>query len=111
VDEQYVKIGSVEELFQSLQNPGAVILCGGTDLVLKMRKGLLSAKTLLDISDLDQLREIRQKCGCIEIGAAVTFSQIIEEAIIGEQIPILVSWHFASSAPLRSGIEEPLEGT
>jgi len=90
VDEQYVKIGSVEELFQSLQNPGAVILCGGTDLVLKMRKGLLSAKTLLDISDLDQLREIRQKCGCIEIGAAVTFSQILEEAIIGEQIPILV---------------------
>ena len=90
MDEQYVKIGSVEELFHSLQNPGAVILCGGTDLVVNMRKGLLSAKTLLDISDLDELREIRQKCGCIEIGAAVTFSQIIEEAIICEQIPILV---------------------
>lgn len=90
MDEQYVKIGSVKELFQSLQNPAAVILCGGTDLVVNMRKGLLSAKTLLDISDLDELREIRQKCGCIEIGAAVTFSQIIEEAIICEQIPILV---------------------
>jgi len=89
VDEQYIKIGSVEELFQSLQNPGAVILCGGTDLVVKMRKGLLSTKTLLDISDLDQLRKIRQERGCIEIGAAVTFSQIIEEAIIREQIPIL----------------------
>lgn len=89
MDEQYIKIGSVEELLQSLQSPGAVILCGGTDLVVKMRKGLLSAKTLLDISDLDQLREIRQERGCIEIGAAVSFSQIIEEAIIHEQIPIL----------------------
>ena len=89
MDEHYIKIGSVEKLLQSLQDPGAVILCGGTDLVVKMRQGLLSAKTLLDISDLDQLREIRQERGCIEIGAAVTFSQIIEEAIIGEQIPIL----------------------
>lgn len=89
MDEQYIKIGSVEELLQSLQSPGAVILCGGTDLVVKMRKGLLSTKTLLDISDLDQLREIRQERGCIEIGAAVSFSQIIEEAIIREQIPIL----------------------
>jgi len=89
VDEQYVRISSVEELFQYLQNPGAVILCGGTDLVVKMRKGLLSPKTLLDISDLDELREIRQTRGCIEIGAAVTFSQIIEETIICEQIPIL----------------------
>ena len=89
MDKQYVRIRSIQELFHYLQDPGAVILCGGTDLVVKIRAGLLSPRTLLDISDLDRLREIRQERGCIEIGAAATFSQIMGETLICEQIPIL----------------------
>jgi len=66
-----------------------MILCGGTDLLVKMRSGLVSPKLLLDISELASLREIRKADGRIEIGAAVTESELLASDVIQEHLPLL----------------------
>jgi len=86
---QYLKVNSTEELLAHLDQPGAMILCGGTDLLVKMRGGLVSPTLLLDISELDSLRETRKTDGRIEIGAAVTESELLASDTIREHLPLL----------------------
>jgi len=84
-----LKVNSTEELLAHLDQPGAMILCGGTDLLVKMRGGLVSPTLLLDISELDSLRETRKTDGRIEIGAAVTESELLASDTIREHLPLL----------------------
>jgi len=91
VGQQYLKVNSIEELLANLDKPGAMVLCGGTDLVVKMRSGLLSPELLLDISDLPELREIRNIGSKIEIGAAVTQSELLASEIVRERLPLLIT--------------------
>jgi len=66
-----------------------MILCGGTDLIVKMRSGLVSPTLLLDISDLARLREIRKTEDRVNIGAAVTASELLASDVIKEYLPFL----------------------
>ena len=86
---QFLKVNSTEELLAHLGEPGAAILCGGTDLLVKMRSGLLSPTLLLDISELEPLRAIRKAEGRIDIGAAVTESELLTSTVIREHLPLL----------------------
>ena len=86
---EYLKVNSTEELLAHLGQPGAMILCGGTDLIVKMRSGLVSPTLLLDISDLASLREIRKTEDRVDIGAAVTESELLASDVIKEYLPCL----------------------
>ncbi len=85
----YVKIKEVSELLAHIEEPGARILCGGTDLVVKMRSGTIDPQVLLDISDTQALRGIRKVDGRIEIRAATTVSEIIADPAVLEKLPLL----------------------
>jgi CO/xanthine dehydrogenase FAD-binding subunit len=86
---EFTKVASVEELLERLAEPGARILCGGTDLLVKMRGGLVLPSRLLDVSDLPELRGLSEKDGAIEIGAAVPFSEILANEVVRDRLPIL----------------------
>ncbi len=85
----YVKIKTVPELLSRIEDPGARILCGGTDLVVKMRSGAIDPQVLLDISDTQALRGIEEKDGHVIIGAATTVSEIIADPVVAEKLPLL----------------------
>lgn len=86
---EYVRVRSLPELLERLTEPGARILCGGTDLLVKMRGGFVSPHLLLDVSDLPELRGLSEKDGAIEIGAAVPFSEILANEVVRGRLPIL----------------------
>jgi CO/xanthine dehydrogenase FAD-binding subunit len=88
---QYLKVSSIEQLLQKIDEPEARILCGGTDLLVKMRSKLIRPRLLLDISEIEELRGIREGNGEIEIGAAVTEGEIIASKGIVERLPLLVT--------------------
>lgn len=88
---QYLKVSSIEQLLQNIDEPEARILCGGTDLLVKMRSKLIQPRLLLDISEVEELRGIRVGNGEIEIGAAVTEGEIIASKGIAERLPLLVT--------------------
>jgi len=85
----YVRPTGIPELLAALQDDGAAIVCGGTDLLVKMRRGLVSPRSLIDVSRLDELRGIEQVDGEIRIGAAVSENEILRSRLVVERLPLL----------------------
>ena len=87
--QDYIKPGSIAEAVEALKTPGAMLLCGGTDLLVKRRMGIVEPKLFVDISDLAPLRVLREADGAIEIGAAVPIAEIIASPLVHEKLPLL----------------------
>ena len=85
----YVKIKDMCELLSRIEEPGARILCGGTDLVVKMRAGAIDPQVLLDISNTEDLRGIEENNDRVTIGSATTVSEIIADPVIARKLPLL----------------------
>ena len=85
----YVKIKTVQDLIDRIEGQNVRILCGGTDLVVKMRAGAIDPQVLLDISDTEDLRGISEEKDAVTIGAATTVSEIIADPVIAEKLPLL----------------------
>ena len=72
------------------EHPGAVIIAGGSDVLIQMREGRLAGKELVSIYGADELRGITMEDdGTIRIGALTSFSHIHADPIINEHIKVL----------------------
>jgi len=60
----------------------ARIIAGGTDLVIGLRNGNHSPHWLIDITRIEELREIEEMDGALSIGAAVTHSEISSSSLV-----------------------------
>ena len=85
----YARPESIEQLLALLQQPNAAILCGGTDLVVKIRTRLLDPSLLIDISELPPLRTIAWEEDRVEIGAAVTESELLASEELVARFPLM----------------------
>jgi len=91
VDWQYKRPESTDELLEALEEPGALIVCGGTDVMVKLRSGLVAPRALVDVSRLGALRGIREEEDHVVIGAATTESEALDSDIIRRRFPLLVA--------------------
>jgi len=91
VDWQYKRPESTDELLEALEEPGALIVCGGTDVMVKLRSGLVAPRALVDVSRLGALRGIREEEDHVVIGAATTESEALDSDIIRRRLPLLVA--------------------
>jgi xanthine dehydrogenase FAD-binding subunit len=89
--EKYNKVKSVSEAVSLLEkNPQAKLIAGGTDVLIRLREGEEEYTELIDIHDLAELMNIEKKQnGDVYIGSAVTFSQLMEDEIIKDCVPVL----------------------
>jgi len=88
---QYQRVANERQLLEGLSQPGSVILCGGTDVIVKMRSGMLQPKILLDISRVESLHGIRVEGSSLIIGAATLESDIIRSPLVSQHAPLLGS--------------------
>lgn len=75
------------EILSGSENP--YLLAGGTDLIDMLKEGLVQPDIVLDIKGIDQLHKITFEKNTLFIGAAVTFSELIESKIIVEHFPVI----------------------
>jgi CO/xanthine dehydrogenase FAD-binding subunit len=87
----YVRASSVAEAVKLLNEPGlrSRPLAGGTDLVLLTRLEPGVCDRVVDISLVPELHQIQRAANHVTIGAASTFSEIIESDIVAETAPVL----------------------
>jgi 4-hydroxybenzoyl-CoA reductase subunit beta len=57
-------------------HPQSRMLGGGTDLMVNIRRGIVAPAVLIEINSVSELREIRADAHNLEIGAAVTLSEL-----------------------------------
>ena len=79
-----------EALFLRSEHPEALIIAGGSDVLLKIRNGKIAGCDLLSIQALDELRGIcMEDDGTILIRPLTSFSHITANPIIKKYIPVL----------------------
>lgn len=67
----------------------AKILAGGTDLLVRMKKGLLTPKFLISLKALNELSYIKKENDSIKIGARTSIADIIASDLIQKQAQAL----------------------
>ncbi|WMM25349.1 FAD binding domain-containing protein [Tissierella sp. MB52-C2] len=74
---------SVEEVVGLLgeYGNGAKLISGGTDIVIELKNKKITPKILIDISKIEELKEIREDENYITLGSGVTFTEIIENPL------------------------------
>lgn len=80
--EEVYKASSIEETLNILESKeNTMIIAGGTDLIVQMRKVKLNKSALIDISDIKELKEIIEEEEIIRIGSGVTFNELVNSTI------------------------------
>ncbi len=75
--------GALELL--AIHRDEAKILAGGTDLLVRMKKGLLKPKILISLKALNELSYIKKENNCIKIGAGTAIADITASDLIQKE--------------------------
>ena len=70
-------------------HPDSRLLGGGTDLMVNIRRGIVAPRVLIDINNVTELRGIRVDAAAIEIGAAVTLSELAADPGVLQHHPVV----------------------
>ena len=89
--DSYHKANTVEEAVALLsQNPKAIPIAGGTDVLVRLHQRHPDYRHLVDIHDVAELKEIvMAPDGTIDVGSGATFTNLMESKIITDNIPVL----------------------
>ena len=71
-------------------NGDALIIAGGTDVLLDIRKGKQSPRVLVDITRIPGIDDIVVEKECVEVGAAVTFAALERHPDLQARVHALV---------------------
>ena len=88
---KFYQAADVEDAVRALvEDPEAVVISGGSDVLIKIREGKLAGCSLVSIHGIKELEGIRmEEDGTIVIGPATKFSHITNNDIIQKHIPML----------------------
>jgi CO/xanthine dehydrogenase FAD-binding subunit len=107
-DYQLVAPGTLQGVVSLLAaEPGAWLpIAGGTDVMVQYAAGKLPARKLVSIWNLPELRRIEVLPNEVLVGAACTYTDLRQHAIVGREFPLL-----ASAASWTGGIANQNRGT
>ena len=82
---------SVQHAVELMQaHPQAVLIAGGSDVLIKLREGKLAGAELISIYKLDELREVTMDPdGALRIGPMTTFSHATNSPLLQKFMPVL----------------------
>ena len=88
----YRSPGTVKQAVELLatHNGAAYVLAGGTDLLVKLRAGMVAPQIVVDLKAIPQLRGIAADARGFRIGAATSCAEIGEHAALGKAWPGVV---------------------
>jgi 4-hydroxybenzoyl-CoA reductase subunit beta len=83
-----VRPRTLDELIEArATHPGSRLLGGGTDLMVNIRRGIVAPPVLIDINGVTELRGIQAEARALEIGAAVTLSELAAHSVVLQHYP------------------------
>ena len=88
---KYEEAYTVEEAISLLQaNPKAVIISGGSDVLIKLHEGRMPEAELVSIHGIPELKGVKmEEDGTLVIGSGTSFTQVTRSPIIQQHIPVL----------------------
>lgn len=89
--EKFYQASDVDDAIRALtEEPEAIIISGGSDVLIKIREGKFAGCSLVSIHGIKELEGVKlEEDGTIVIGPATTFSHVTNNEIIQTYIPML----------------------
>jgi carbon-monoxide dehydrogenase medium subunit len=89
--EEYLVPASLEEALAVLEERQgqARVIAGGTDLIIQLKNKEVTARCLVDVTNLEELKGIELEDGFIRIGACVTHHEVACSSLIRERAAAL----------------------
>jgi carbon-monoxide dehydrogenase medium subunit len=88
---EFVRPADLSELLiikKKLQKK-ALILDGGTNLLIYIKDGVIREGTMVDVTRVPELRGIQRKNGTVVIGAAETMTDLMDSELLKDSIPFI----------------------
>lgn len=104
-DFEYLAPKSVEEALQALAEHGskAIVMAGGTDVLVWMHRREISPEYVVFVGDLDELRYIREEAGYLRIGALATQAELAKSELVYERATALaIAARKSAGPPVRN---------
>ena len=97
----YVRPTTLAEALAALDEHGteAVVIAGGTDLMVWLNARQIAPRYVVDIKKLDELKSIRQDGDTIRIGARATFTDLLASDLIRSHARVLAQAAHESAGP------------
>jgi CO/xanthine dehydrogenase FAD-binding subunit len=95
---------TLNDLWQILEDePRSTLYAGGTDLLVKMRSGLIQPLHLVCLERIDELKAVEDREEEIFIGSCTTFTKLLQSPLIRKHFPVLINGlKILGSPPLRN---------
>ena len=92
---------SLEELWLAVEeSPRASVCAGGTDLLVRVRSGLVNPDSMICLERIPDLRGIRDEGETIRIGACTTHTALLSDSAVGAHLPVLTQAVRVLGSPL-----------
>lgn len=89
-DFNYSCPGHLKEAIDILEkNPDGILLAGGTDLLVEIKKGLRRPKEIISLTRIRELKEITSDVNNLYIGSGVTLNEIVGSSVIIKYCPAM----------------------
>ncbi len=88
---EYSRPASMLEAVSVLQStPGAIPYAGGTDILVRMKQGIIAPQMLVDLKKVPEMQDVTPIGDYgIKIGAMTTLSELVENELIRQRSPAL----------------------
>jgi 4-hydroxybenzoyl-CoA reductase subunit beta len=87
---ELVRPRTLDDLIEARRaHPGSQLLGGGTDLMVNIRRGIVTPPVLVDVNGVGALRHIKVDAQTIEVGAAVTLSELATHPQVVAHYPVV----------------------
>jgi CO/xanthine dehydrogenase FAD-binding subunit len=95
---------TLNELWQILRDePRSTLYAGGTDVLVKMRSGLIQPHHLVCLERIDELKVVEDREEEIYIGPCTTFTELLQNSLIRKHFPVLIDGlKVLGSPPIRN---------
>ncbi|MBI4773714.1 MAG: xanthine dehydrogenase family protein subunit M [Deltaproteobacteria bacterium] len=93
-----------DELWRAMEShPDAVPFAGGTDVFVRLRKGLMAPRALLCLDRIEELKGIEDHGSHLFIGAGTTHSTALAHPLVIQFLPVLAhALRVLGSPPIRN---------
>lgn len=85
----YIRATTIDEALNALNTDNCKLIAGGTDLLLKIKHGMLAVKTMVDISQIENFSYIQEDSNMIRIGAGTKLKDLIDSDVIHSSAPLI----------------------
>ncbi len=99
LDFTFVAPTNEEELKAELNSPDTYLMCGGTDLLVKIRIGKIKPSKVVSLSRMKELHFVHENEKEFVIGATVTHSELLENPSLKENFPVLFNALYTIGSP------------